>query len=127
MVTLRSEEHTSELQSHSFISYAVFCLKKNMRPVLFGNNTSLPAQMVKREPQKSTYCRGCTTKYGADGWMSIGTAPRKIPVFFLMMRRPPKSTLFPYTALFRSLARANLSLIFRAFDFISDSSARIAF
>ena len=28
----RSEEHTSELQSHSFISYAVFCLKnKNKR------------------------------------------------------------------------------------------------
>src|ERR1051326_6933903 len=26
---LRSEEHTSELQSHSFISYPVFCLKKN--------------------------------------------------------------------------------------------------
>src|ERR1051326_6672191 len=25
--THRSEEHTSELQSHSFISYAVFCLK----------------------------------------------------------------------------------------------------
>ena len=24
---VRSEEHTSELQSHSFISYAVFCLK----------------------------------------------------------------------------------------------------
>src|ERR1051326_8694458 len=24
----RSEEHTSELQSHSFISYAVFCFKK---------------------------------------------------------------------------------------------------
>src|ERR1051326_9105717 len=24
---MRSEEHTSELQSHSFISYAVFCLK----------------------------------------------------------------------------------------------------
>src|ERR1051326_6653883 len=27
-VEQRSEEHTSELQSHSFISYAVFCLKK---------------------------------------------------------------------------------------------------
>src|ERR1051326_1268159 len=25
---IKSEEHTSELQSHSFISYAVFCLKK---------------------------------------------------------------------------------------------------
>ena len=28
LFSLRSEEHTSELQSHSFISYAVFCLKK---------------------------------------------------------------------------------------------------
>src|SRR3546814_6036287 len=28
-ITLRSEEHTSELQSLMSISYAVFCLKKN--------------------------------------------------------------------------------------------------
>ena len=28
VVMPRSEEHTSELQSHSEISYAVFCLKK---------------------------------------------------------------------------------------------------
>src|SRR5881296_1684220 len=28
----RSEEHTSELQSHSNISYAVFCLKKKTEP-----------------------------------------------------------------------------------------------
>src|SRR5260370_15096707 len=27
-----------------------------------------------------------------------------IPFFFLMIRRPPRSTLFPYTTLFRSLA-----------------------
>src|SRR5256885_9692337 len=27
--------------------------------------------------------------------------------FFLMIRRPPRSTLFPYTTLFRSLAPAN--------------------
>ena len=49
-ISMRSEEHTSELQSHSLISYAVFCLKK----------------------------------------------------IFLMIRRPPRSTLFPYTTLFRS-------------------------
>ena len=30
-ISLRSEEHTSELQSHSFISYAVFCLKKKKK------------------------------------------------------------------------------------------------
>src|ERR1051326_9555095 len=34
----RSEEHTSELQSHSFISYAVFCLKKKNNI----NHTPLP-------------------------------------------------------------------------------------
>src|SRR5438552_15663890 len=28
--------------------------------------------------------------------------------FFLMLRRPPRSTLFPYTTLFRSRARAHL-------------------
>ena len=33
----RSEEHTSELQSHSFISYAVFCLKKKNEK---NNNTN---------------------------------------------------------------------------------------
>src|SRR3712207_6951162 len=29
--------------------------------------------------------------------------------FFLMIRRPPRSTLFPYTTLFRSLVRAGMS------------------
>src|SRR3712207_8547549 len=29
--------------------------------------------------------------------------------FFLMIRRPPRSTLFPYTTLFRSLARPQTS------------------
>src|SRR3989454_11973878 len=31
-----------------------------------------------------------------------------IPVFFLMIRRPPRSTLFPYTTLFRSLDEVQL-------------------
>src|SRR2546426_9505083 len=31
-------------------------------------------------------------------------------VFFLMIRRPPRSTLFPYTTLFRSVAIATLPL-----------------
>src|SRR3989441_12018999 len=30
--------------------------------------------------------------------------------FFLMIRRPPRSTLFPYTTLFRSLARAPVEM-----------------
>src|SRR3546814_11662353 len=35
MAELRSEEHTSELQSLMRISYAVFCLKKKMTKMLF--------------------------------------------------------------------------------------------
>src|SRR2546430_9682069 len=31
------------------------------------------------------------------------TGPLSISFFFLMIRRPPRSTLFPYTTLFRSL------------------------
>src|SRR5205085_11582968 len=36
------------------------------------------------------------------------TTPYYLPVsfFFLMIRRPPRSTLFPYTTLFRSAGRA---------------------
>src|SRR5258707_14004219 len=30
--------------------------------------------------------------------------------FFLMIRRPPRSTLFPYTTLFRSLAQVDLAI-----------------
>src|SRR5260370_25344357 len=29
-----------------------------------------------------------------------------LPFFFLMIRRPPRSTLFPYTTLFRSASRS---------------------
>src|SRR6056300_1726670 len=36
----RSEEHTSELQSHSEISYAVFCLKKKNKQVRSEEHTS---------------------------------------------------------------------------------------
>src|SRR3712207_8814464 len=31
--------------------------------------------------------------------------------FFLMIRRPPRSTLFPYTTLFRSLRRRNEAFV----------------
>src|SRR5881275_72018 len=36
---LRSEEHTSELQSHGTISYAVFCLKKKKKTTITHKNT----------------------------------------------------------------------------------------
>src|SRR3546814_1653250 len=41
MVSSRSEEHTSELQSLMRISYAVFCLKKKKQPASYINDTLL--------------------------------------------------------------------------------------
>src|SRR2546422_9523781 len=38
-------------------------------------------------------------------WLTICTLTLLVLFFFLMIRRPPRSTLFPYTTLFRSRLR----------------------
>src|SRR3546814_4570954 len=42
LLSSRSEEHTSELQSLMRISYAVFCLKKKINSVNTAPHTTLP-------------------------------------------------------------------------------------
>src|ERR1043166_3562011 len=83
----RSEEHTSELQSRFGISYAVFCLKKKTEDrkgfCAVPSVTSIPEH------------------HGGCPYSSNLRPP--ILFFFLMIRGPPKSPLFPYTPLFRSL------------------------
>src|SRR6266508_6476067 len=44
-------------------------------------------------------------------------------VFFLMIRRPPRSTLFPYTTLFRSAAKGAPVKHFRAFSILAGALA----
>ncbi len=46
-IVTRSEEHTSELQSHSFISYAVFCLKKKKKKETKKTNTKKKTAFTK--------------------------------------------------------------------------------
>src|ERR1039458_3152236 len=86
--------------SHLGISYAVFCLKKQeeerriqLRPRR-GASTELdpPGRQCKRRER-----RVCV----AGGREDAGARDVKI-FLFLMIRRPPRSTLFPYTTLFRS-------------------------
>src|SRR5256885_1114131 len=60
--------------SHLVISYAVFCLKKKKK--------------ISKQPFIIAY---------SHLYIYI------LFFFFLMIRRPPRSTLFPYTTLFRSL------------------------
>src|SRR5881296_4035266 len=53
----RSEEHTSELQSHSNISYAVFCLKKKNKTKTKSNSTQLYNKRNNKLPKQMTITR----------------------------------------------------------------------
>src|ERR1039457_444184 len=88
--------------SHLVISYAVFCLKKT------GDCPGEPPlQGLKRPPFCLRCCRveerrgrSCPVACAAPSCRA--PLPRGPCRFFLMIRRPPRSTLFPYTTLFRS-------------------------
>src|SRR3546814_7517648 len=53
--TLRSEEHTSELQSLMRISYAVFCLKKTTHTTMSGINLIRTHRPTARRPKLTTH------------------------------------------------------------------------
>src|SRR3712207_7956550 len=42
---------------------------------------------------------------------SVAPARRSSPIFFIMIRRPPRSALFPYTTLFRSDGHMTLGMM----------------
>src|SRR6056300_2029311 len=50
----RSEEHTSELQSHSEISYAVFCLKKKKNKKKNTKKKSMKQKKKKKKKKERT-------------------------------------------------------------------------
>src|SRR5579884_1544627 len=86
--------------SHVAISYAVFCLKKKKH-----DGFDIGAGMIKQITVKTTEeCQLIIRGIGSV-WVGIDVCLLAGGVsffFFLMIRRPPRSTLFPYTTLFRS-------------------------
>src|SRR5450432_2778086 len=83
--------------SHDQISYAVFCLKKkNATALRSGRHES--SFSPGRYPDAGD-CRTLSSRRGTR----TATTGALLYFFFLMIRRPPRSTLFPYTTLFRSL------------------------
>src|SRR5450830_1625757 len=88
--------------SHVSISYAVFCLKKKKKAVLhLGQKKKHPndtdAGMLARPGNGRHHL-----VYVANDHAQFRQLFPVAPFFFLMIRRPPRSTLFPYTTLFRS-------------------------
>src|SRR5471030_2446211 len=93
---VRSEEHTSELQS---LRHLVCRLLLEKKKTLVTGCRSLRSQSTGfREAFNCFLLRFCQGQRLALG--HIITIPL---FFFLMIRRPPRSTLFPYTTLFRSV------------------------
>src|ERR1039457_7209067 len=88
--------------SHLVISYAVFCLKKNKA----ANMLVLSMQVVWDCTLVGILSvSGPSVQLCAHTFRSARVTVWSASVllfFFLMIRRPPRSTLFPYTTLFRS-------------------------
>src|SRR6266478_2361688 len=100
-VWVRSEEHTSELQSQSNLVCRHLLEKKKVLRLFGVGERRNPCTVRsvqsndKRNPHRPVRAGvGCRHRHGR--FCSC------CPVFFLMIRRPPRSTLFPYTTLFRS-------------------------
>src|SRR6266487_6453327 len=81
--TRRSEEHTSELQLPVHLVCRLLLEKKKIR----GSESLMDGQ------------------YFVQGQRIFLSGVSTLHFFFLMIRRPPRSTLFPYTTLFRSPGR----------------------
>src|ERR1022692_4034299 len=83
----RDRKSTRLNSSHLVISYAVFCLKKKKHLIAAerGGGESRDGLTALLAGSRPRACGRCCEYF-----------------FFLMIRRPPRSTLFPYTTLFRS-------------------------
>src|SRR5215468_2907916 len=97
---VRSEEHTSELQSHHDLVCRLLLEKKKNLPADLVHrlaktlNESSPAHWASEDIFSST-------RHAPYAYPPLHPCAPNYFFFFLMIRRPPRSTLFPYTTLFR--------------------------
>src|SRR5215204_6201146 len=101
VISDKDRKSTRLNSSHTVISYAVFCLKKKK---LIAENSDIHTKIENKENSK--ILREVSVMFGAfpECYFYFACSFDKIHgvFFFLMIRRPPRSTLFPYTTLFRS-------------------------
>src|ERR1039457_993550 len=103
----RSEEHTSELQSPCNLVCRLLLEKKTEDFTERVQASRLVAGVgtVSGCARAASRCSaGCVSWPNVTSSLCIST----VFFFFLMIRRPPRSTLFPYTTLFRSRRRRSL-------------------
>src|SRR4029434_5763762 len=100
MYEYRSEEHTSELQSHLNLVCRLLLEKTKSASPTAHDLSAPPAS-----PASHAYhdCVAAQRDLSRPPWrVCTAHLTQHYCLFFLMIRRPPRSTLFPYTTLFRS-------------------------
>src|ERR1039458_1585313 len=90
--SMRSEEHTSELQSLRHLVCRLLLEKKELQLAAVIADCVCPLAGFHRVEAQA----------GLGKSRRLSVAKLGDGNFFLMVRRPPRSTLFPYTTLFRS-------------------------
>src|SRR6266487_4941905 len=88
---VRSEEHTSELQSPVHLVCRLLLEKKK-------NNLTCVHTRMETRPFVVPASHAVLEHAGSSPYVAHNIVTL---FFFLMIRRPPRSTLFPYTTLFR--------------------------
>src|SRR6266851_3107418 len=100
---LPSDRKSTRLNSsHITISYAGFCLKQKNEDfdvALRVGGSLQDSTLIVRKAARAIRPRSQRLGGGSPATICSSCAT---PFFFLMIRRPPRSTLFPYTTLFRS-------------------------
>src|SRR6266487_712852 len=97
----RSEEHTSELQSPVHLVCRLLLEKKKKH---YTSRTPQCAEHLKGDGPNGLRCAEHTSPQRSHPYRATfdcHTSLAALYFFFLMIRRPPRSTLFPYTTLFR--------------------------
>src|SRR6266571_1109890 len=98
----RSEEHTSELQSHVNLVCRLLLEKKNYSSAQWSCTRSSPSSTSPPTARWKTRLSSCArSRCFFCSRLDEGRVRFHL-FFFLLIRRPPRSTLFPYTTLFRS-------------------------
>src|ERR1039458_9066659 len=88
--------------SHLGISYAVFCLKKKTTSSPDNTSTRTSPTALQHSHAVRTPGRQARAVWERRAPTKLILVRQVFIFFFLMIRRPPRSTLFPYTTLFRS-------------------------
>src|SRR5438876_254485 len=96
----RSEEHTSELQSPVHLVCRLLLEKKKKKKTKTDIKSYKTSQNNKTDPDTHYLIQSLLSHYTHTQSLSF----LFLHFFFLMIRPPPRSTLFPYTTLFRSPA-----------------------